>query len=357
MRREIKNALSKLKIKQNIKKVRVYFGYGYLIAYVWIGFAIFALIENDASVVLWSFVPLVLSMFFYSKAPRSRKSLVSLKDNGIQPDLEASLKYSNELERGCQDFLCKVKTVMLLLDFEKDLRTKIEGQITLICAFSYMFGLLVFIRNFPTGNEVYRWIGIFLTTFGIVVFLSLCLLYFKFIKVASEFFVRHHISGFAKKNRNHVRNMLTLLGAYQNPNLHLNEEAVKQVLAELSKFDEGLAEIENSLKGYKRSITISIASLSGYIASLITFLYNLYPQFQNGSLQTLSIYGIIIAYPAMGSVFVFYLTPLLRMRNLLTGFKVIENEEKMTEDVRNTMSSLLGKELSEVASESLHVAR
>jgi hypothetical protein len=356
MRREIKNALLKLKIKQIIKKVRVYFSYEYLILYVWIGFAIFALIENDVNVILWSFVPLTLSMFFYSKTTKSRKSLVSLKDNGIQPDLEALLKYSNQLERGCQDFLRKVKTVILLLGFEKDLRTKTEEQIMQICIFSYIFGLLIFARNLPTGNEVYRWIGIFLTTFGIVVFFSLCLLYFKFIKAASEFFVRHHISGFAKKNRNDARNMLALLGAYQNPNAHLNEEAVKQVSAELSKFDEHLAEIENSLKGHKRSITISMAPLLGYIASLITFLYNIYPQFQNGSFQTLSIYGVIIMYAAFGSLFVFYFIPLSRMRNLLTGFKVIQNEEKITEDIRNMMRSSLGEELSEVASESLHVA-
>jgi len=338
-----------------MKKVRAYFGYSYLIAYVWIGFAIFAVIENDTSVVLWSFVPLVLSMLFYSKTKKSRKSLVSLKDNEIHPDLEALKECSNQLEGGCQDFLCKVKAIVLLLDFEKDLRTKTEGQITLICAFSYMFGLLVFIRNVPTGNEVYRWIGIFLTTFGIIVFLGLCLLYFKFIKVASEFFVRHHISGFAKKNRNHARNMLALLGAYQNPNARLDEEAVRQVSAKLSKFDEGLTEIENSLKGHRRSITISVASLLGYVTSLITFLYSIYPQFQNGSFQILAIYGIVIAYAAMGSLFVFYFIPVFRMRNLFAGFKLIENEEKITEDIRHMMSSSLGKELSEVALESLHV--
>lgn len=339
-----------------MKKVRVCFGYGYLIAYVWIGYAIFALIENNVSVVLWSFVPLMLSWFFYSKTIKSRKSLSSIKNTEIQPDLEALLKYSNHLEKSCKDFFCKVKVVMLVLDFEKDVNTKTEGQIVLICIFSYIFGLYAFAENFPASNEVYKGLGIFLATFGIVVFMGLCLLYFKFIKRASEFFVRHHISGFVKKNRNHARNMLAMIGAYQNPNGHLNETALKKASAELSKFDEGLAEIENSLKGHKRSIAISLASFSGYIASLITFFYNVYPQFQNGSLQTLSIYSIIIVYAAFGSLLVFCFVPLFRMRNLLTGFKVTENEEEITKDIRNMMSSSLGKELSEVALESLHVA-
>jgi hypothetical protein len=356
MRREIKNAVLKLKIKQIIKKMRTYFGYGYLVAYVWIGFAIFALIENDVSVVLWTFVPLILSMFFYSKITKSRKTLTSLKNTEIQPDFEALQKYSNQLEKSSENYFYKVKVIMLLLDFERDVSTKTEGQIMLICMFSYIFGLFIFVRNFPANNEVYKGLGIFLTTFGIVVVSGLFLLYFRFIKRASEFFVRHHISGFVKKNCNHARNMLAMMDAYQNPNAHLNEEAAKRVSAELSKFSKRLTEIEDSLKGHKRSITISLASISGYIASLITFLYNIYPQFQNGSLQTLSIYGFIISYAVFGSIFVFYITPLSRMRNLLTGFKVIENEEKIRGDIRNMMSSSLGKEISEVALESLHVA-
>lgn len=357
MLREIKKAVLKLKSKQITNKMRIYFGYGYLIAYVWIGFAIFALIENDMSVVLWSFVPVMLSVFFYSKTTKSRKSLSSIKNTEIQPDLEALLKYSNQLEKSCKDFFCKVKVVMLVLDFEKDAKTKTEGQIMLICMFSYLFGITVFVRNLPANNDIYKALGMFLTTFGIVAFFGLFMLYFKFIKRASEFFVRHHISVFAKKNRNHAQNILALLDAYQNLEVHLNQEAVKQVSAELSKSDEHLAEIENSLKGQRRSITLSVASLLGYVASVITFLYNIYPQFQNGSFQTLSIYGVIITYAVFGSLFVFYFIPLLRMRNLLAGFKVFKNEEKITEDIRNMMSSSLGEELSEVASESLHVAK
>jgi hypothetical protein len=356
VQRKIKNAVLKLKIKQIIKKLRTYFGYGYLVAYVWIGFAIFALIENDTGVILWAFVPLILSMFFYSKTTKSRKTLTSLKNAEIQPDFEALQKCSNQLEKSSEDYFHRIKVIMLILDFERGISTKTEGQIMLICMFSYIFGLFIYVRNFPATNEVYKGLGIFLTTFGIVVVSGLFLLYFRFIKRASEFFVRYHISGFVKKNCNHARNMLAVLDVYQNPDAHLNEEAAKSVSTGLSKFNKRLTEIEDSLKGHKRSITISLASILGYIASLITFLYNIYPQFQSGSLQMLSIYGFIILYAVLGSIFVFYFAPLSRMRNLLTSFKVIQNEEKMTSDIRNMMSSSLGREISEVALESLHIA-
>jgi hypothetical protein len=48
--------------------------------------------------------------------------------------------------------------------------------------------------------------------------------------------------------------------------------------------------------------------------------------------------------------------PILRRQNLLVAFKVIENEKKIREDVRNMMSASLGKDICDVASESLHIA-
>jgi hypothetical protein len=353
MRRKIKIGVQR--VKQSIQKARTYFGYEYLIVYVWIGFAVFTLIQNDASIILWAIVPIVLSMFLYSKINKSRKTLAGLKNTEIQPDFEALSTYSNQLKKSCHDFLCKLKVVILVLDFEKETKTKTENQIALICIASYVFGLVILARNLPATNEVYRGLVIFSTTFGIMVFMGLFWLYFKVIKKVSEFLVLHHISDFARKNRTHVRNILAMISTYKKPNLDDNER-IRKVLADLSSFEKDLTEVEDSLKGQKRSITISLASLFAYVASLATFLYNIYPQLQTGSLQMLSIYGGMIILAIFGSVFVFLLTPLSRMRNMLAGLKIIENEERIAEDIRSMMSLSLGKELSEVASESLHVA-
>jgi hypothetical protein len=291
MQKEIKDAMSafKLKIQKTVQKMRTYFGYGYLIAYIWIGFAIFAIIENDAMVILWAMIPVGLSLWLYPKMAKSRKSLANLKNAEILPDLEALLKSSKQLGQTSKDYLYRVKTVMLTLDFEKDIQTKTEGQITIICMFSYIFGLFIFIRNFPTENEILKWIGMFLTTFGLVVVMGLFLLYFKFIKRASEFFVRHHISGFVKKSRRNNKNVIDMIDACRDSSLQSDKEMTKKVSEELQQLDEDLEKIQESLRGHKRSITISLASILGYVASLITFLYNIYPQFQNGSLQMLSL--------------------------------------------------------------------
>ncbi|GEM_PF-3141609 len=355
MLEEIRNVVLKLKSKQIRKKMRAYLSIGYLIAYMWIGFLIFALIENNTIVIPLSIVPLMLSVFLIPKIGKSRKSLRSLKNMEIQPDEKALLKYSNQLGKSCKDFLCKVKTVMLVLDFEKDATTRTEGQITVIYIFLYLFVLILYMENMPSNNELYRDVGIFLSSIGVAVFIVIPALYFKFIKRASEFLVRRNISSFVKENRNHVRNIIAALSASQNLNVNLNEETIRKVSVELTEFDNNLSEIENALKGHQRSIAIPLASvLASSAVPLIPFLFGINFQFQNSSLQ-IQLTNIMLLLAFFFPI-VLLMIPIARKQNLLVAFKVIENEEKITKDIRNMMSSSLGKELSDVASESLHVA-
>jgi hypothetical protein len=44
------------------------------------------------------------------------------------------------------------------------------------------------------------------------------------------------------------------------------------------------------------------------------------------------------------------------MRNLLDAFRITQTEKEMTAGIRDIMCSALGKEISEIASESLHLA-
>ena len=344
-------------IKEHLKKIRSYLRYENLILFLWFVFFFSLLYVDDLYLIFIGLtITIVLTAILYNQIRKSQKPLPRLRDTEIKPNFEELTDSSNRLEKNYRIFKFKVHSTLLTSDFGKEVETSSEYKLRIVLIFSYIFGLFVFIKFFSNENEFFRGLGIFLTTFGVMIFLGSALAYLKSVKALSDFLTRRHLRQFIGKNLNQITNSIAFIESYQCLANQQREKVPEEIQKKLKDLHSDLTELKDSIKNPRIPripLATSIVALLGLTLPYVKPIYEAYLNFEVGNLQALLPYVAIFGYIALIFLILFITIPQARENNLLRGFNLQKSEEDFTQAIDDLIKSLLGKDISEIVLNSL----
>jgi uncharacterized FlaG/YvyC family protein len=299
-------------------------------------------------------IALGLTLILYRQIAESEKPLPYLGDVKKEPNIDKLTESTNTLEEKYDVFKHKVNSFLLTSELGKDVNTGSEGKIGIILLFAFMGFMFLFVKYVPRENELFRGIGMFLSTFGIIVFLVSVAVYFKTVKELSDYIFRYRMKKAVSRRRKNMQHSLEFLKSYRKLNtIESADELIKDTEKKLIALESDMSQLESFVQSSKTSLKISIVPITGFVVSIITTQYDSIIKVEVGNWQSLAPLATSAIFLGFILISLFYLIPLTRERNLCRGFNMEKTEEDFTQATHELISSLLGEEVTEVVKDSL----
>jgi len=247
----------------------------------------------------------------------------------------------------------------IVFDSTRKGRTESEVSIYIVASMLYLYFVSFYTRiNPPHPEKSLDIVGVFLTTYGILVVLAMVGAYFAFLKTFSDYYARRKVRGFNSK----LRRQLEYVYEYV-----LSKEKLPQdgATGELSVAASAKTDLDKMIRDTTRlDEVVSVAGLQATFSRLVVLI--------GGISGLLSVFPIVAGYVGglelrfwmygtFAGFFLAYVTvvlvaaPINRARRLLRWTGTDTSISELEERLDNLMTACLGEEPRSILSKHLHV--
>jgi uncharacterized membrane protein len=238
-------------------------------------------------------------------------------------------------------------------------RTESEVSVYIVATMLYVYFVSFYIRiNPPHPEKSLDLLGVFLTTYGVLVVLAMVGAYFAFMKTFSDYYARRMVRGFNSK----LRLQLKYVYEYVLSKEKLRRDGATDELlvaplakADLDKMIRDTATLDEvvpvaSLQATLSRMVVLIGGISGLLSIIpLVAAYVGRPELRYWVYATLA--GFFLTYV----IAVLVVLPIRRARRLLRWTGMDTSISELEEHLDNLMTACLGEEPISILSKHLHV--
>jgi hypothetical protein len=241
----------------------------------------------------------------------------------------------------------------LVLEMANESRIESEFMVYILVMIAYVYVLMYYIRINPPHPEVsIDVVGVFLSTFGVVVVLGIVATYLYFFRAFSDYYARWHL----RQENNFARRRIKYLLESLDSGRSRSKTPVIRAKAELHGVITRLNELDELLLGTNAKIRLTtILGLVGSVSALLQLL-----AFITGNLIRLNVFSqwymfLIVSY-SFAALMLLFTLPVVRARHLLKWCQMDDAASELRNSVKELGVAYLGKTRTDLLIRNFHLS-